>query len=58
MLGWAGVLNISMVTIALLYIVMGSFGYLRYGEATKGSHPKRKKHKMNGNSRLVSASIE
>ena len=42
MLGWAGVLNISMVTIALLYIVMGSFGYLRYGEATKGSHQSRK----------------
>jgi len=32
MLGCAGVLNFSMVTIALLYIFMGFFGYLRYGE--------------------------
>ena len=32
MLGWAGVLNFSMVTIALLYIFMGFFGYLRYGD--------------------------
>ena len=31
MLGWGGVLNFSMVTIALLYIFMGFFGYLRYG---------------------------
>ena len=30
MLGWAGVLNFSMVTIACLYIGMGFFGYLRY----------------------------
>ena len=37
MLGWAGVLNFSMVTIALLYIAMGSFGYLRYGNDTKSS---------------------
>ena len=37
MLGWAGVLNFSMVTIALLYIAMGSFGYLRYGNETKSS---------------------
>ena len=32
MLGCAGVLNFSMVTIALLYIFMGFFGYLRYGD--------------------------
>ena len=31
MLGWDGVLNFSMVTIALLYIFLGFFGYLRYG---------------------------
>ena len=31
MLGFAGVLNFSMVAIALLYIFMGFFGYLRYG---------------------------
>ena len=31
MLGCAGVLNFSMVTIALLYIFMGFFGYLRFG---------------------------
>ena len=37
MLGWAGVLNFSMVTIAMLYIGMGSFGYLRYGAGTKPS---------------------
>merc|ERR550519_1664056 len=32
MLGCVGVLNFSMVTIALLYIFMGFFGYLRYGD--------------------------
>merc|ERR1719193_2592067 len=32
MLGWAGVLNTSMVIIACLYISMGFFGYLKYGE--------------------------
>ena len=37
MLGWAGVLNFSMVTIAALYIGMGFFGYLRYGEDTMAS---------------------
>ena len=37
MLGWAGVLNFSMVTIAGLYIGMGFFGYLRYGAATEAS---------------------
>ena len=31
MLGWCGVLNFSMVTIAALYIGMGFFGYLKYG---------------------------
>ena len=37
MLGWAGVLNFSMVTIACLYIAMGFFGYLRYGAETAAS---------------------
>ena len=37
MLGWAGVLNFSMVSIALLYIGMGFFGYLRYGDQTAAS---------------------
>jgi len=37
MLGWAGVLNFSMVTIACLYIGMGFFGYLRYGDSTAAS---------------------
>ena len=37
MLGWVGVLNFSMVSIALLYIGMGFFGYLRYGESTESS---------------------
>jgi len=34
MLGWNGVLNFSMVTIAGLYIGMGFFGYLKYGGET------------------------
>ena len=37
MLGMAGVLNFSMVTIACLYIGMGFFGYLRYGPETAAS---------------------
>jgi len=37
MLGWNGVLNISMVTIAGLYIGMGFFGYLKYGAETAAS---------------------
>ena len=37
MLGWAGVLNFSMVSIACLYIGMGFFGYLRYGSSTEAS---------------------
>jgi len=34
MLGWNGVLNVSMVSIAGLYIAMGFFGYLKYGATT------------------------
>jgi len=37
MLGWNGVLNTSMVTIAALYIGMGFFGYLKYGADTAAS---------------------
>merc|ERR1711892_563329 len=37
MLGWNGVLNTSMVTIAGLYIAMGFFGYLKYGGETAAS---------------------
>ncbi|XP_049785546.1 proton-coupled amino acid transporter 2-like [Schistocerca cancellata] len=32
-----GVLNFAMAIIAILYILMGSLGYLAYGEKTKGS---------------------
>jgi len=37
MLGWNGVLNVSMVIIACLYISMGFFGYLKYGEHVAAS---------------------
>merc|ERR1711892_394519 len=37
MLGWNGVLNTSMITIAALYVGMGFFGYLKYGELTAAS---------------------
>eukprot|EP00088_Acartia_fossae_P007143 TRINITY_DN13325_c0_g1_i1.p1 TRINITY_DN13325_c0_g1~~TRINITY_DN13325_c0_g1_i1.p1 ORF type:complete len:518 (-),score=24.62 TRINITY_DN13325_c0_g1_i1:787-2340(-) len=37
MLGWNGVLNVSMVTIACLYISMGFFGYLKYGSDVASS---------------------
>merc|ERR1711892_29092 len=37
MLGWNGVLNTSMVTIAGLYIATGFFGYLKYGGETAAS---------------------
>lgn len=32
-----GVLNISMIIIVLLYVGMGLFGYLNYGDEVKGS---------------------
>jgi len=32
-----GVLNASMLPIALLYTCVGLLGYLKYGEGTKGS---------------------
>ena len=36
-LGSCGVLNRGMVPIVLLYIFLGFFGYLQYGENAKGS---------------------
>lgn len=32
-----GVLNVAMALIIVLYVGMGFFGYLRYGEDSKGS---------------------
>lgn len=32
-----GVLNASMIPISLLYTFIGFFGYLKFGENTKGS---------------------
>jgi proton-coupled amino acid transporter len=37
MKGWNGVLNTSMVMVSCLYIAVGFFGYLKYGEAVTGS---------------------
>lgn len=33
----AGVLNIGMIFIASLFILVGFFGYWKYGEAVKGT---------------------
>ena len=33
--GWNGVLNTSMVMVSCLYIAVGFFGYLKYGEVTR-----------------------
>ena len=35
--GWTGVLNTSMVIVTCLYIAIGFFGYLKYGDAVEGS---------------------
>ena len=35
--GYTGVLNRSMVVIVLMYVFMGFFGYVRYGEKSAGS---------------------
>lgn len=35
--GSTGVLNKSMILIVILYVVMGLFGYLKYGPDSKGS---------------------
>ncbi|XP_012281262.1 proton-coupled amino acid transporter-like protein pathetic isoform X2 [Orussus abietinus] len=36
-LGCPGVLNVTMSTVVALYAIIGVFGYLKYGDATKGS---------------------
>lgn len=36
-IGCPGVLNIGMFVVVILYTAVGFFGYLKYGEATKGS---------------------
>lgn len=35
--GYCGVLNIGMTVIVALYIVMGFFGYIKYGSNVEGS---------------------
>lgn len=35
--GYCGVLNIGMTVIVALYIIMGFFGYLKYGTKAGGS---------------------
>ena len=35
--GWNGVLNTSMILVSCLYIGVGFFGYLKYGEQVAGS---------------------
>ena len=37
MRGWNGVLNTAMTMVACLYIAVGFFGYLKYGENVVGS---------------------
>ena len=37
MRGWTGVLNITMTMVTCLYIAVGFFGYLKYGENVMGS---------------------
>ena len=37
MRGWNGVLNTSMTIVTCLYIAVGFFGYLKYGEDVLGS---------------------
>jgi len=37
MKGWNGVLNTSMIIVSCLYISVGYFGYMRYGENVAGS---------------------
>lgn len=36
-LGYCGVLNIGMTVIVFLYILIGFFGYIKYGSDAKGS---------------------
>ena len=37
MRGWNGVLNATMATVTSLYISVGFFGYLKFGEDVEGS---------------------
>ena len=37
MRGWNGVLNTSMILVSCLYIGVGFFGYLKYGDTVAGS---------------------
>ena len=37
MKGWNGVLNTAMTIVACLYIAVGFYGYLQYGEKVEGS---------------------
>lgn len=37
MRGWNGVLNTSMVLVSCLYIAVGFFGYLKYGDDVEAS---------------------
>ena len=37
MRGWNGVLNTSMILVSCLYIAVGFFGYLKYGDQVAGS---------------------
>lgn len=36
-LGCPGVLNTAMITVVVLYAIIGFFGYVRFGDAVKGS---------------------
>jgi len=36
-IGWNGVLNTSMVIVSCLYTAIGFFGYLKYGDDSRGS---------------------
>ena len=35
--GWTGVLNTGMVIVSSLYFAVGFYGYLKYGDAIRGS---------------------
>lgn len=35
--GTTGVLNVGMTAITIMYVAMGFFGYIKYGENSKGS---------------------
>lgn len=37
MMGWTGVLNTSMTIVTSLYVAVGFYGYLKYGDDVKSS---------------------